>query len=86
VESIERIPLYNGDVKAADGIPQRVAALKRAITIAGGVLLSTPEYNNSMAGVLKNAIEWLSHRHLTSRPSSAESPSLGCAPVPEASE
>src|SRR6266480_5805676 len=60
VESIEGIPLYNGDIEATQGIPQRVAELKRAITEADGLLLSTPEYNNSMPGVLKNAVDWLS--------------------------
>src|SRR5438128_3389744 len=47
-------------MEAAGGIPQRVAELKRAITEADGLLLATPEYNNSMPGVLKNVIDWLS--------------------------
>jgi chromate reductase, NAD(P)H dehydrogenase (quinone) len=59
IESIEGIPLYNGDVEA-EGIPQRVTELKRAIAEADGLLLSTPEYNNSIPGVLKNAVDWLS--------------------------
>jgi NAD(P)H-dependent FMN reductase len=60
IESIEGIPLYNGDIEAADGIPKRVAELKRAIAEADGLLLVTPEYNNSIPGVLKNAVDWLS--------------------------
>jgi len=60
IESIEGIPLYNGDVEAAEGIPTRVAELKTAIAEADGLLLATPEYNNSMPGVFKNAIDWLS--------------------------
>ena len=60
IESIEGIPLYNGDVEATQGIPARVAELKKAISEADGLLLSTPEYNNSMPGVLKNAVDWLS--------------------------
>src|SRR5437762_13789313 len=60
IESIEGIPLYNGDIEATQGIPQRVAELKRAIAEADGLLLSTPEYNNSIPGVLKNAVDWLS--------------------------
>jgi len=59
IESIDGIPLYNGDVEA-EGIPKRVAELKKAITEADGLLLSTPEYNNSIPGVLKNAIDWIS--------------------------
>ena len=60
IESIEGIPLYNGDVEAADGIPKRAAELKRAIAESAGLLLATPEYNNSIPGVLKNAIDWFS--------------------------
>jgi len=60
IESIEGIPLYNGDVEASEGIPTRVAELKTAIAEANGLLLATPEYNNSMPGVLKNVIDWLS--------------------------
>jgi len=60
IETIEGIPLYNADVEVADGIPSRVAELKRAIAESDGLLLATPEYNNSIPGVLKNAIDWLS--------------------------
>ena len=60
IESIAAIPLYNGDEEAAHGIPQSVARLKDAIATADGLLLVTPEYNNSMPGVTKNAIDWLS--------------------------
>jgi chromate reductase len=57
--SIRDIPLYDGDVEARDGIPAAVAALKERIAAADGLLLVTPEYNNSMPGVLKNAVDWL---------------------------
>jgi NAD(P)H-dependent FMN reductase len=60
IESIRSIPLYDGDLEAAEGIPQPVAALKEAIATADGLLLATPEYNNSIPGVFKNAIDWLS--------------------------
>jgi chromate reductase, NAD(P)H dehydrogenase (quinone) len=59
VASIRGIPLYDGDVEA-QGIPASVAQLKEAIVAADGVLLVTPEYNNSIPGVLKNTIDWLS--------------------------
>lgn len=59
IGSIRDIPLYDGDVEAADGIPEPVAALKEAIAAADGLLLATPEYNNAMPGVFKNAIDWL---------------------------
>lgn len=60
IESIAGIPLYDGDEEAAHGIPQPVARLKDAIAAAHGLLLVTPEYNNSMPGIAKNAIDWLS--------------------------
>lgn len=53
------IPLYDGDVEA-QGIPEPVHALKERIVAADGLLIVTPEYNNSVPGVLKNAIDWLS--------------------------
>jgi len=59
IGSIAGIPLYDADVEAA-GFPPRVVELRREIAAADGVLLATPEYNNSMPGVLKNAIDWLS--------------------------
>lgn len=60
IHSIEAVPLYNFDVEKADGIPETVAAIKDAIAAADGLLIATPEYNGSMPGVLKNAIDWLS--------------------------
>jgi chromate reductase len=53
------IPLYNGDVETS-GDPESVASLKSAIRNADGVLFATPEYNHSISGVLKNAIDWAS--------------------------
>jgi chromate reductase, NAD(P)H dehydrogenase (quinone) len=59
VASIRGIPLYDYDVEA-QGIPASVSQLKEAVVGADGVLLVTPEYNNSIPGVFKNAIDWLS--------------------------
>jgi NAD(P)H-dependent FMN reductase len=59
VESIREIPLYDGDLEAAEGIPPVVARLKDRIAAADGLLLVTPEYNNSIPGRFKNAIDWL---------------------------
>ncbi|QDY70377.1 NADPH-dependent FMN reductase [Qingshengfaniella alkalisoli] len=58
--SIAGIPLYNGDEEAASGLPAAVAELKQQIANADGLLLFTPEYNNSIPGVFKNAIDWAS--------------------------
>ena len=60
IGSIEEIPLYNGDLEAAEGIPEPVARLAREIGAADAVLIVTPEYNQGVPGVLKNAIDWLS--------------------------
>jgi chromate reductase len=60
VESIRGIPLYDADVEAAEGIPPRVQELKDAVAAADGLLIVTPEYNNSIPGVFKNAIDWMS--------------------------
>lgn len=53
------IPLYNGDVEA-EGMPPPVAAFRERIAQADAVLFAGPEYNNSISGVLKNAIDWAS--------------------------
>jgi NAD(P)H-dependent FMN reductase len=60
IESIAGIPLYDGDLEAAQGVPEAVARLKEAIAAADGLILVSPEYNNSVSGVAKNAIDWLS--------------------------
>jgi chromate reductase len=60
IESIRDIPLYDGDVEATKGIPEAVTILKDTIAASDGLLLVTPEYNNSIPGVFKNAIDWLS--------------------------
>lgn len=53
------VPLYNGDVEA-EGDPEAVARLKRAIGAADGVLMVTPEYNHGVPAVMKNAVDWAS--------------------------
>lgn len=60
VEADLDLPLYNGDVEAADGIPASVQKLAEQIASADAVVISTPEYNKSMSGVLKNALDWVS--------------------------
>lgn len=59
IMSIAAFPLYNADDEAAHGVPAAVAALKEAIAAADGLLIATPEYNNSIPGVTKNALDWL---------------------------
>ena len=60
IRTIRGIPLYDADIETNEGIPKPVEALKDMIAEADGLLLATPEYNNSIPGVFKNAIDWLS--------------------------
>lgn len=60
IASIRDIPLYDADLETEQGIPLSVQQLKDQIAAADGLLIATPEYNNSMPGVLKNTIDWLS--------------------------
>lgn len=57
--SVGELPLFNDDILHA-GLPAAVTAMADAIRPADGVLIITPEYNYSVPGVLKNAIDWLS--------------------------
>lgn len=59
IASIKGIPLYDGDLESQNGIPASVVALKDRVAAADGLLLVTPEYNNSIPGVFKNAIDWM---------------------------
>ncbi len=58
--SVGEFPLYNADVQEGSGFPAPANELAAAIKAADGVLFVTPEYNWSMPGVLKNAIDWVS--------------------------
>ena len=57
--SVGGFPLYNADVQA-EGFPPAVTAMAEAIRAADGVIVVTPEYNYSIPGGLKNAIDWIS--------------------------
>lgn len=59
IASIAEIPAYNADVQA-EGFPPAVSALGDKIRAADAVLFGSPEYNYSIPGVLKNAIDWIS--------------------------
>ena len=53
------LPLYDGDLEA-QGIPAEVTRLADQIAAADAVVISTPEYNSALSGVLKNALDWVS--------------------------
>jgi chromate reductase, NAD(P)H dehydrogenase (quinone) len=58
--SLRDLPVYDRDVEEELGFPESVHALRSAVEAADGVLIATPEYNYSVTGALKNAIDWLS--------------------------
>lgn len=54
------LPLYDGDLESAEGIPASVQTLADQIADADAVVISGPEYNKGVSGVLKNALDWVS--------------------------
>lgn len=58
--TLHGIPLYDGDLEQREGTPAAVRELKEKILASDGLLLVTPEYNNGIPGVFKNAVDWLS--------------------------
>ena len=60
VEADLALPLYDGDVESAEGIPPAVQVLVDQIEAAEAIVISTPEYNKGPSGVLKNALDWVS--------------------------
>ncbi len=58
--SIADVPLYNGDDEAANGLPASVKTLQAQLAQSDALLLVSPEYNNGVPGVFKNAIDWMS--------------------------
>lgn len=58
--TLHGVPLYDGDLEAAEGLPQAVQDLQAALKQADGLLLVTPEYNSGIPGVFKNALDWMS--------------------------
>lgn len=73
--TLHGIPLYDGDLEQREGIPPAVSELKARVLACHGLLLVTPEYNNGIPGVFKNAIDWLS------RPSAEVAQVFGDRPV-----
>jgi len=54
------MPFYDGDIEASDGLPPQARELKAMMLAHDALLLSCPEYNSSISGVLKNTIDWVS--------------------------
>ena len=60
IGSIREVPLYDADLEADAGLPEAVGILQDQLARADGLLMVTPEYNNGVPGVFKNAIDWMS--------------------------
>lgn len=54
------LPLYDGDLEKAEGVPVHAQTLKKLFKEHHALILASPEYNSSISGVLKNAIDWVS--------------------------
>lgn len=59
-EDLHLVPVFNEDLEEPDLLPAGVTALRRAVAAADGVIIATPEYNQSVPGAVKNMIDWLS--------------------------
>ena len=78
--SIRDIPIYDADIQQEEGFPQTVEAIAAQIREADGVVIVTPEYNYSVPGGLKNAIDWLSRlpdQPLAGKPVLIQTSSMG---------
>lgn len=62
------LPLFDEDLEAKDGAPEGATRLKSLLKACDGMLIASPEYNSSLSGVLKNAIDW------ATRPAEGEKP------------
>ena len=54
------MPLYDGDLETQQGLPDNAKTFKQLLLAHAGLLISAPEYNSGISGVLKNAIDWAS--------------------------
>jgi len=65
------LPVYDGDIEQAEGLPANVKKLKEIFIAHQGLLISSPEYNSSISAALKNTIDWVT------RPAPNEAPLAG---------
>jgi chromate reductase len=78
--SVGDLPLYDADLQEVQGIPPRAQEIGAAVAAADGVIIVTPEYNHSVPGVLKNALDWVSRmspQPFTDKPVAIQSASPG---------
>ena len=63
------LPLFDEDLESASGLPENARKLKTLFRESDGFLIASPEYNSSISGVLKNAIDWMSREETEDEPS-----------------
>ncbi|MFT6773898.1 MAG: chromate reductase [Paracoccaceae bacterium] len=68
------LPLFNEDLEREQGLPPAVRVLIDAVHAADAVLISSPEYNKNLSGVLKNALDWISREKIDGRTALAGKP------------
>ena len=62
------MPLYNGDLEEAEGVPENASKLKAMFREADGFFIATPEYNSSLPPLLKNTLDWISRKESSDEP------------------
>lgn len=62
------MPIYNGDIEAASGLPENARRLKKLFVEHDGFFIASPEYNSSISPLLKNALDWISRPHTENEP------------------
>ncbi|BCU76127.1 NAD(P)H-dependent oxidoreductase [Luteolibacter sp. LG18] len=70
-DDLRPIPLYNGDLEEAEGLPAAVKSLKQRFIAAQAIVLACPEYNSSITPLLKNTLDWVSRSETDEEPSLA---------------
>ena len=62
------LPIYNGDLEAASGLPDNAKKIKELFVEHDGFFIASPEYNGSFSALLKNTIDWISRPHTDNEP------------------
>lgn len=63
-----QLPFYDGDLEAAEGLPENAIKLKKLFIEHDGFYIASPEYNSSFSALLKNALDWISRPHEKEEP------------------
>ena len=79
---LDRLPSYNEDIDMDGTAPAPVLELREKIGAADALLLATPEYNGSIPGALKNALDWASRPHGSSALAGKPAAVIGSSPSP----